>query len=204
MADDLNGAPSGHRRLILKHSDQPRERENGLLARLPDALTVSRFAMAAAWIAMRAGAPDAYGAFAALAILAAASDFIDGRIARWLGVAREAGGWLDSVADVTFVLVALSSYAAAGELPWMIPVLIATSFAQYAADSLWLHRAAAPVRSRLGHWGGILNYALVLAMASSAPAPAVRAQIIGLVPAIALFYIAAIVERALAYRSAGR
>jgi len=200
VADDLHGASGGHRRLILKHSDKPRELENGLLVRIPDALTVSRFAMAAAWIAMRNAAPDAHATFAAIAILAAASDFIDGRIARWLGVAREAGGWLDSVADVTFVLAALSSYAAAGEIPWIIPLLIAVSFAQYAADSLWLHRAGAPVRSRLGHWGGILNYALVLAMALGAPMPAMRQQIIALVPAIAIFYIAAIIERALTYR----
>jgi len=135
-----------------------------------------------------------------MAVAAAASDFIDGKIARRLGVAWEAGGWLDSVADVTFVLAALGSYAASGELPSLIPILIALSFGQYAADSMWLHRAAAPVRSRLGHWGGIVNYALVLAMALF---PWSREFIRAIAPTIELFYIAAIIERAIGYRRRG-
>ncbi len=202
MADDLDSSPNGHEGLILEHSPKAREPQSGILAQAPNALTVSRFALAAAWIALASATPDAYEAFAAIAITAAATDFIDGRIARRLGVAHESGGWLDSVADVTFVLAALGCYASARELPWLIPILIAASFTQYTIDSLWLHRAAAPVRSRLGHWGGIINYALVLAMALSRPNSIVREQVTGFVPVIALFYMAAIIERALAYRRA--
>jgi phosphatidylglycerophosphate synthase len=144
--------------------------------------------------------PDAFRAFAGLAVVAAVTDFIDGRVARRLGVAHDAGGWLDSIADVTFVLAALGCYSSARQLPWSIPLLIALSFGQYAFDSVWLHRADAPVRSRLGHWGGITNYALVLAMALTKPESTARSYLLTAVPIIELFYIAAIIERALAYR----
>lgn len=156
--------------------------------------------MAAVWIVLARVAPGAFPAFAILAVVAAVTDFIDGRVARRLGVAHDAGGWLDSIADVTFILVALGCYASARELPWSIPWLIALSFGQYAFDSLWLHRADAPVRSRLGHWGGIINYTLVLAMAVTKPESSARSYIRQGVPIIELFYVAAIIERALAYR----
>jgi phosphatidylglycerophosphate synthase len=200
VADDLDSSSRRHTSPILEHSTKPRERHRGLIARTPNALTVSRFILAAAWIVLARVAPEAFPAFATLAVVAALTDFIDGRVARRLGVAHDAGGWLDSIADVTFILVALSCYASARELPWSIPWLIALSFGQYAFDSLWLHRADAPVRSRLGHWGGIINYTLVLAMAVTKPESIARSYILESVPIIELFYIAAIIERALAYR----
>jgi phosphatidylglycerophosphate synthase len=200
VADDLNSSPQGHASPILEHPTKPRERPGTLIARTPNALTISRFGLAAAWIVLARVAHDAFAAFAALAIVAAITDFIDGRVARRLGVAHDAGGWLDSIADVTFVLAALGCYASARQLPWSIPLLIALSFGQYAFDSLWLHRADAPVRSRLGHWGGIINYALVLAMALTEPESMARSYLLKGVPIIELFYIAAIIERALAYR----
>src|SRR5215813_3574531 len=100
------------------------------MALTPNALTVSRFVLAAAWIVLVRVAPDALLAFATLAVVAAVTDFIDGRVARRLGVAHDAGGWLDSIADVTFILVALGCYASARQLPWSIPWLIALSFGQ--------------------------------------------------------------------------
>jgi len=200
VADDLDSSSQRHVSPILEHSIKPRERYASLIALTPNALTVSRFVLAAAWIVLARVAADAFLAFATLAVVAAATDFIDGRVARRLGVAHDAGGWLDSIADVTFILAALGCYASARELPWSIPGLIALSFGQYAFDSLWLHRADAPVRSRLGHWGGIINYTLVLAMAVTKPESPARSYILEGVPIIELFYIAAIIERALAYR----
>ena len=200
MADDLDSASQRHASPILEHSTKPRERHGALIARTPNALTISRFVLAAVWVVLARVAPGAFPAFAILAVVAAVTDFIDGRVARRLGVAHDAGGWLDSIADVTFILVALGCYASARELPWSIPWLIALSFGQYAFDSLWLHRADAPVRSRLGHWGGIINYTLVLAMAVTKPESSARSYIRQGVPIIELFYVAAIIERALAYR----
>jgi len=200
VADDLDSESQRHASPILEHSTKPRERHGALIARTPNALTISRFVLAAVWIILARVAPGAFPAFAILAVVAAVTDFIDGRVARRLGVAHDVGGWLDSIADVTFILAALGCYASARELPWSIPWLIALSFGQYAVDSLWLHRADAPVRSRLGHWGGIINYTLVLAMAVTKPESSARSYIRQAVPIIELFYVAAIIERALAYR----
>ncbi len=102
-----------------------------------------------------------------------------------------------------FVLAALSCEAAAGAIPFYIPILIALSFSQYAIDSIVIgQRATGPIKSRLGHWGGIINYALVITLAI-APPPAFPGAIVrDLAPLLALFYIAAISERAwLFYRA---
>ena len=142
-------------------------------------------------------------AFAIVAIAAAVSDFIDGRVARRLGVASGSGRWLDGIADVTFVLAALICEAAAGSTPYYIPILIALSFSQYAIDSAFIGtRTAGPIRSRLGHWGGIINYALAITLAIAPPPEIPGAIVRGASPLIAMFYIAAIIERAwLFYRS---
>ncbi|MFZ0888477.1 MAG: hypothetical protein WA005_08505, partial [Candidatus Binataceae bacterium] len=106
--------------------------------------------------------------------------------------------WLDGAADIILVLTILGSEAWAGAIPVYIPALIALSFAQYAADSIVLRaRASGPIRSRLGHWGGILNYALALTL-SFAPPPSWPGAVINTAaPLFAVFYVAAIAERAL-------
>ncbi len=174
-----------------------------MLAQIPNGLSALRLALAAVWVELESHGHDGRLAFAIVAIVAAASDFIDGRIARRLGVASSSGRWLDGVADVTFVLAALFCEAAAGAIPFYIPILIALSFSQYAIDSFVIGaRESGPIKSRLGHWGGIINYALVIALAI-APPPALPGTLVrDLAPLIALFYIAAISERAwLFYRA---
>jgi phosphatidylglycerophosphate synthase len=178
-------------------------RGNVILAQIPNGLSALRFALAAIWIELAAHGYHGHLAFAIVAIAAAGSDFIDGRIARRLGVASGGGRWLDGIADVTFVLAALFCAAAAGAIPFYIPILIALSFSQYAIDSIVIGaRTSGPIRSRLGHWGGIINYALVITLAI-APPPAFPGTVArALAPLIALFYVAAISERAwLFYRA---
>ena len=141
-----------------------------MLAQIPNGLSALRFALAAIWIELAAHGHQGRLAFAIVAIVAAGSDFIDGRIARRLGVASGSGRWLDGIADVTFVLAALFCEAAAGAIPFYIPILIALSFSQYAIDSVLIgSRASGPIKSRLGHWGGIINYALVITLAIAPP-----------------------------------
>jgi phosphatidylglycerophosphate synthase len=177
-----------------------------MLAQIPNGLSAVRFALAAIWIELAAHGHQGRLAFAIVAIVAAGSDFVDGRIARRLGVASGSGRWLDGIADVTFVLAALFCEAGAGAIPFYIPVLIALSFSQYAIDSVLIGQpATGPIKSRLGHWGGIINYALVITLAI-APPPALPGAIVrGLAPLIAIFYVAAISERAwLFYRGRTR
>jgi phosphatidylglycerophosphate synthase len=177
-----------------------------MLAQIPNGLSAVRFALAAVWIELAAHAHQGRLGFAIVAIVAAGSDFIDGRIARRLGVASGSGRWLDGIADVTFVLAALFCEAAAAAIPFYIPILIALSFSQYAIDSIVIgQRATGPIKSRLGHWGGIINYAMVITLAIAPPPDLPGAIVRDLAPLIALFYVAAISERAwLFYRYRAR
>jgi phosphatidylglycerophosphate synthase len=175
-------------------------RGSSMYAQIPNELSALRFVLAAVWINLAVHGHEGRLAFATVAIAAAGSDFIDGRIARRLGVASGSGRWLDGLADVSFVLAALFCEAAAGAIPLYVPILIALSFSQYAIDSVVMGtRASGPIRSRLGHWGGIINYAFVITLAI-APPPALPGAIVReLAPLIALCYVAAISERAWLY-----
>jgi phosphatidylglycerophosphate synthase len=107
-----------------------------------------------------------------IALLAAASDFVDGRLARRLGVASPAGAVLDVVGDGVFVLAALAALAAGARLSWLLPVAVALALAGLALAT-WRRRAAPagaggarPARGpadRAGHAAGIANYAVVIA-----------------------------------------
>jgi len=132
-----------------------------------------------------------------IAIAGAVSDLLDGRVARRMGIVGGVGRWLDSIADIVFVLTALTCEAWTGAIPLYIPMLIALSFSQYAIDSMLL--SGAPIKSRLGHFGGIINFALVIVL-GLAPPPALPGAIVrALCPLLAVFYIAAIAERVIGY-----
>ena len=68
-------------------------------------------------------------------------------------------------ADIFFILFALGWFAAWGWVTGWLPVAIAWAFGLYAFDSWWrsggLGRQRRLLGSRLGHVGGILNYAAV-------------------------------------------
>jgi len=177
----------------------PRMRRAALEAQAANLLSASRFVLAAAWlIAFIHGdrRPEVLGP---IALSAALSDLADGPLARQRHSAHRFGRWLDSLADVAFVLTALTCEAQAGAIPAYIPVLIGASFAQYAIDSILISGSALPVKSRLGHWGGVTNFALVLLLAF-APYPRWPAILVREAsPLLAIFYLAAIIERALRY-----
>jgi len=157
-------------------------------------LSASRFVLAIAWVtAFEAGDRDAL-LLGAIAIAGAISDLLDGRVARRMKVASGAGRWLDAIADIGFVLTALTCEAFARAIPFYIPMLIAISFSQYAIDSMLL--SGAPIKSRLGHFGGIINYALVIVLAA---APSTVNIVRAICPLLAAFYISAIGERAIGY-----
>lgn len=78
---------------------------------LPNAISASRVPLAAAFIAS-----ESRPARVGIAIAAGLSDFIDGKLARGLGKETRAGALLDPLTDRAFVLGALSSFVASGEL----------------------------------------------------------------------------------------
>jgi phosphatidylglycerophosphate synthase len=160
-------------------------------------LSAARFALAIAWLLAFAGGYTGAAVLGSMAIAGAISDLLDGRVARKLGIAGGLGRWLDSIADIVFILTALTCAAWTGAIPVYIPILIALSFSQYAVDSMLL--SGAPIKSRLGHFGGIINYALVIVL-GLAPPPALPGIVVrAMCPLLAIFYLAAIGERVAGY-----
>src|SRR5262245_26605955 len=68
-------------------------------------------------------------------ITAAASDYVDGPLARRLGTTSLRGAMLDNIADITFVLGGLATAAALGLVSWIVPASIGVSAGAYAAAS---------------------------------------------------------------------
>jgi hypothetical protein len=73
----------------------------------------------------------------------AASDVLDGRLARRWRTASNAGRAFDHFADVGFLVLALTAYVGLGIAPWWVPATVAGTFAFYVIDS-WRRPAAAP------------------------------------------------------------
>jgi len=162
-------------------------------------LSAIRFLLAAVWIVAFMAGHRSLGVLCPIAIVGAISDFVDGRVARWMHRADGFGRWLDGFADIAFVATALSCEAAAGAIPFYVPMLIVISFGQYTIDSVMISRSSTPVRSRLGHWSGVLNFSLVITLALAPPPQWPGVLIREASPLLAIFYLAAIAERALSY-----
>jgi len=96
---------------------------------------------------------------ACLFIVAVATDFADGYVARRFGMESALGGLIDHSIDATFVTVTLGAFALRDGIPIILPLLIAASFIQYVLDSKALSGRA--LRSSvLGRWNGIAYYGL--------------------------------------------
>jgi phosphatidylglycerophosphate synthase len=201
VADDLNGARFCHEASIVTEAarDNITSPTSGFAIRSQAAnlLSAARLLLAMAWLfAFKAGYPSP-AVFGSIAIAGAITDLLDGPVARRMDIVGGFGRWLDSIADIIFVLTALTCEAWAAAIPFYIPTLIAVSFSQYAIDSMLLN--GTPIKSRLGHFGGIINFALVIVL-GLAPPPALPGVIVrALCPLLAIFYVAAIVERIINY-----
>jgi len=93
-------------------------------------------------------------------VLAVATDFADGWVARRYAESSPLGGLVDHSVDATFVTVGTATYAMLGLLPLALPPLIVAAFLQYVIDS----RAGATRHLRasfLGRWNGIAYYVIV-------------------------------------------
>jgi phosphatidylglycerophosphate synthase len=102
------------------------------------------------------------GVPAVLWVVAATSDYLDGPLARWAGVATWRGAVLDNVADIAFVLGGLTTAAALGLVPWIVPEAILLAVVDYARASFETKShdpAGSLARSRTGHAAGVINYA---------------------------------------------
>lgn len=86
--------------------------------RLPDVLSLSRLLLAILFI------PAGRGARIALICVAAATDFLDGWIARRTHTTTREGALLDPIADRIFVIVAVGTYVWNGDLSLLEALLL--------------------------------------------------------------------------------
>ena len=105
----------------------------------PNVITLSRvaaaplFVLCCGWAAQ--GTPSARWPAVLLFAGVVASDVLDGRLARRLGVSSVFGRFLDHGADIFFILFALGWVAAWGWVTVWLPAAIAWAFGLYAFDS---------------------------------------------------------------------
>src|SRR5579864_9779802 len=91
-------------------------------------------------------------------VVALATDFLDGLIARRRGTVTALSGTFDHTTDFLFVTSGLFAGAFRGVFPWILPVLIVAAFSQYVIDSYWIHRQAKLRGSKLGRYNGMLYF----------------------------------------------
>jgi CDP-diacylglycerol--glycerol-3-phosphate 3-phosphatidyltransferase len=95
---------------------------------LPNALTVLRLLLVPvfAWLLLRDGGDDsASRVWAALVfVVASATDFVDGELARRQGLVTTFGKVVDPIADKALTGTALVGLSYLGELPWWVTVVI--------------------------------------------------------------------------------
>ena len=92
-------------------------------------------------------------------VVALATDFLDGLIARRRGTVTALSGTFDHTTDFLFVTSGLFAGAFRGVFPWILPVLIVAAFSQYVIDSYWIHRQRKLRGSKLGRYNGMLYFA---------------------------------------------
>ena len=166
----------------------------------PNLITLSRVVGAPAFVlcchrAAAVGTPAARWSAGLLFAVVVGSDVLDGWLARRLRCTSVFGRFLDHGADIFFILFVLGWFAAWGWVAWWLPAAIAWAFGLYAFDS-WRRSGAAGrqrrlLGSRLGHVGGILNYAAIgVVMAERALALPLMPRPLGQVALVAVMGVA--------------
>jgi len=89
-----------------------------------------------------------------------ASDFVDGVLARKLGITNGYGTLIDHGADAIVVITLCALFAYLGVVTWMLPIIIAAAFVQYALDSQ-PRETDDPRPSTLGRANGIAYFIFI-------------------------------------------
>jgi phosphatidylglycerophosphate synthase len=106
-----------------------------------------------------------------LIVIAIASDYFDGKVARAFKTASARGMLFDHGTDFIFVTTALFALSTIGLSSVLLPLLIVVAFSQYVLDSYFLFKQKQLRMSFLGRWNGIFYFVpIVLVAASRLPA----------------------------------
>ena len=84
--------------------------------------------------------------FAASAI----TDLLDGHLARKLNVTSKLGGYFDATTDFVFVIAIFIFFSLQGLYPFWLPLLIAASFLQFVASSIYARKLYDPIGRYIG------------------------------------------------------
>lgn len=130
---------------------------------LANGLTALRLVLAPVFLALHlhGDRPRALAAFAA----AAATDVLDGLVARALRQHTRLGAFLDPVADKLLAACALVALAAAGRLPWWLPALVVSRDLAQLAGAFVLrgtHHAVPVAPTRIGKYATVALAATVV------------------------------------------
>lgn len=137
-------------------------------------------------------------------MIAIATDYFDGKVARHMKTASAAGMLFDHGTDFIFVTSALFAASTAGLVVLWLPLLIVFAFSQYVLDSYWLLRQKQLRMSMLGRWNGVLYFSpLVLIGLGQLEllnnwSASLRSLIMLLSIALVVSTLASIVDRAIA------
>ncbi len=135
---------------------------------LANALTALRFVLAPVFLVLyvQGDRPRALAAFAA----AAATDVLDGLVARALRQPTRLGAFLDPIADKFLAACALVALAATGRLPaWLPALVVARDLAQLAGAAVLrtTHHVVPVAPTRIGKYATVgLAMTVVLALAA--------------------------------------
>ncbi len=141
-------------------------------------------------------------------VVAIATDFLDGIVARKTDAASPRGRLFDHTTDFLFVTAGLGGAALSGEVSAVLPPLIVVAFSQYVVDSYWLHREKQLRMSALGRWNGMLYFVplVVIAVARLDVMPGSRdlwaTLILWMSHGLLLSTVVSIIDRAIAPRGA--
>lgn len=170
---------------------------------MANALTALRLVLVAPF-ALFMSRGDTHAAVLTLLIwvIALGTDFLDGPIARRRHSITPMSGTFDHATDFLFVVSGIFAGAWRGAFPWILPICITAAFAQYVADSYWLHPRSGLRGNRLGRYNGMLYFIppcvdSLIRLGWSFLRPALSAFVWLLV----LSTIASMLQRSLQYRS---
>jgi phosphatidylglycerophosphate synthase len=163
-----------------------------LLLVIPVAMAIANASLFASWFLL------------ALIVIAIASDYYDGKVARALNTASARGMLFDHGTDFIFVTAALFALSTIGLSSTLLPLLIVVAFSQYVLDSYYLFKQKQLRMSFLGRWNGVFYFAPIVLVASSRLSVFVQVQevfdliIVYVNYALVVSTLASIVDRAIA------
>jgi phosphatidylglycerophosphate synthase len=138
-----------------------------------------------------------------LLIIAIATDYFDGIVARRFKATSAQGQLFDHTTDFLFVTCGLAGAALSGMITPLLPLMIVVAFSQYVLDSYFLYRQKHLRMNLLGRWNGVMYFVPLAGIALSRfellAGPMLWTQLISLLAYFLLAStVASIIDRAIA------